>query len=292
MYKILANDGKEYGPADLDQMRRWVAEGRVNAQTRVLPPGATEWRPAGEVPELQPLLSRPASTTTTSGAAGSGGLPPGEKPKHGLAVTSFVLGLLSVFCLGILAGLPAIITGHIAHNRARRQPGVYGGGGFAIAGFVLGYLSLIVTVIMLAVLLPALAKAKAEGSGGAECKANMMSIHLALFNYAAEHDDLFPYSVSTNSGGTLELSAPTEGGYATRPAVHFQALVDQLEDPSVLVCPGDRERVPVPSVEDLTDENISYRLRVVPGIETNMNETILMCPIHGYELKADGGIKD
>jgi hypothetical protein len=257
----------------------------------VLPPGSTEWRPAGEIPELQSIISG-AATPPSFGTAPTSGLAAGEKPKHGLAVTSFVLGLLSVFCLGILAGIPAIITGHMAHNRARRQPGVYGGAGFAITGFILGYLSVIVTIIMLAVLLPALAKKKAEAGGGNQCKANLQSIHLSLYNYAAEHEELFPYSVSTNSGGTLELSSPVAGGYASQPAVHFRALIDQLEDPSVLVCPSDREKVPVPSVEDLTDENITYRLRVVPGVETNMSETILMCPIHKYELKADGSIKD
>ena len=33
MYRIIGGDGREYGPISLDQMRQWIAEGRVNAQT-------------------------------------------------------------------------------------------------------------------------------------------------------------------------------------------------------------------------------------------------------------------
>ena len=35
MYTIVGADGREYGPATADQVRRWIAEGRANAQTRV-----------------------------------------------------------------------------------------------------------------------------------------------------------------------------------------------------------------------------------------------------------------
>jgi hypothetical protein len=52
MYKIIGGDGREYGPVSADQLRRWVAEGRVNAQTRVQAEGSAEWKSLGEIPEL------------------------------------------------------------------------------------------------------------------------------------------------------------------------------------------------------------------------------------------------
>lgn len=52
MYKIIGGDGKEYGPVSADDLRRWIAEGRVNAQTRVQAEGGADWRPLGEFPEL------------------------------------------------------------------------------------------------------------------------------------------------------------------------------------------------------------------------------------------------
>ncbi len=63
----------------------------------------------------------------------------GAEPKStGMAVTSLVFGILGCVCFGLFAGLPAIVLGHIAYNRAQKQPGRYGGAGLAIAGFVTG----------------------------------------------------------------------------------------------------------------------------------------------------------
>ena len=52
MYTIKGADGKDYGPIDADQMRQWIAEGRINAQTQVLVQGTTEWRPISALPEF------------------------------------------------------------------------------------------------------------------------------------------------------------------------------------------------------------------------------------------------
>ena len=52
MYKITGGDGREYGPISIEQLRQWIAEGRANAQTQVLPEGATTWQPLGSLPEF------------------------------------------------------------------------------------------------------------------------------------------------------------------------------------------------------------------------------------------------
>lgn len=44
MYKIIGADGNEYGPVSIDQVRRWIAEGRADAQTKVQIEGG-EWKP-------------------------------------------------------------------------------------------------------------------------------------------------------------------------------------------------------------------------------------------------------
>lgn len=50
-----------------------------------------------------------------------------------------VLGLLALFCvLGPLAGIPAIICGHVAGRRISASHGTLGGNGIALAGFILG----------------------------------------------------------------------------------------------------------------------------------------------------------
>jgi hypothetical protein len=48
MYRIVGSDGNEYGPISLEQLKRWVAEGRINAQSRVKPAEAADWSTASE----------------------------------------------------------------------------------------------------------------------------------------------------------------------------------------------------------------------------------------------------
>ena len=52
MYRILGADGKQYGPISADVLRQWIAQGRANAQTRVLVEGAADWRPLTDFPEF------------------------------------------------------------------------------------------------------------------------------------------------------------------------------------------------------------------------------------------------
>lgn len=64
---------------------------------------------------------------------------PSSLRNDGLATTSLVLGLLSFFCvLGPLAGIPAIICGHLAGRRISTSSGALAGSGLALAGFILG----------------------------------------------------------------------------------------------------------------------------------------------------------
>jgi hypothetical protein len=74
MYRIIGADGKEYGPISTDQMRQWIAEGRVNMQTRVLAEGTSDWKPLSEFPEFAtaaPLPGAPAPGFPAYGAAPS-----------------------------------------------------------------------------------------------------------------------------------------------------------------------------------------------------------------------------
>ncbi len=57
MYRIIAADGKEYGPVTADQLKQWIAEGRAHAQTRVLAEGATEWKALVDCPEFAEVLA-------------------------------------------------------------------------------------------------------------------------------------------------------------------------------------------------------------------------------------------
>lgn len=65
-----------------------------------------------------------------------------------LALVSLVLGILSFVCLGILGGIPAIILGYMQRNKIKENPAEYGGGGMAMAGMILGGISVVLTVVI------------------------------------------------------------------------------------------------------------------------------------------------
>lgn len=60
-YKIIGGDQKEYGPVTAEQLRQWIAEGRVNAQTQVQAEGTAEWKPLASFAELAATAGTPPS---------------------------------------------------------------------------------------------------------------------------------------------------------------------------------------------------------------------------------------
>ena len=69
MYKIIGGDQKQYGPVSADEVRRWIAEGRLNGQSRVQPEGSAEWHLLGGLAEFAEALRAQAGTAVP---------PPGE----------------------------------------------------------------------------------------------------------------------------------------------------------------------------------------------------------------------
>jgi competence protein ComGC len=293
MYKVMGTDGKEYGPISLEQFSQWAAEGRVSPQTRVQPVGATDWTAAAGIPELQAIfarLGRAPTVVLTSPIS-----PPASgEPQKGLAVTSLVLGILSLVCLGPLTGIPAIICGHIARKRSRQSPAEYGGPGMATAGLALGYASVALVVIAVVIfggmLLPALSQAKGK-AGEIGCANNMKMIGLSFRTWAIDHNDKFPFNVSTNLGGTLELCAPGPDGFDKNAAMHFLVMSNELSTPSILVCPSDKR----PAAMDwahLGAANVTYQVRSGEGVtDANPQQVLAVCPIHNNVLRADGSVQ-
>lgn len=67
-----------------------------------------------------------------------------RKPWSGLAIASLACGVLSLglgfFMLGILAGIPAIVCGHLGRARIRKSEGGLRGDLEALVGLTIGYL--------------------------------------------------------------------------------------------------------------------------------------------------------
>ncbi len=98
MYKIIGADQKEYGPVSADEIRRWVAEGRANAQTLLQAEGQTDWRPLATFAEF---ASGP--TAAPGGQVFSGG-PDVDAAR---LISGPATGLLVV---GILCAVTAVLS--------------------------------------------------------------------------------------------------------------------------------------------------------------------------------------
>jgi GYF domain 2 len=78
MYTIIGGDQQHYGPVSTEDVRRWITEGRANAQTLVLAEGATEWRPLSAFPEFADLLGAVSPAAAAPGAGPTRLLSPEE----------------------------------------------------------------------------------------------------------------------------------------------------------------------------------------------------------------------
>src|SRR5262245_26456269 len=118
MYKIIGADGKEYGPVTGEQIRQWIAEGRVNSQTKILAEGPTEWKTAADFPEFMMKAagaSPPPPPLSAAPPSGSADISKVDGPAIGL----MVVGGLNL----VLAALSLImhLTGAAFFN-ARQMP--------------------------------------------------------------------------------------------------------------------------------------------------------------------------
>ena len=64
-----------------------------------------------------------------------------------MAIVSLVAGLLGWSLLPVIGSVVAIVTGHLARGEIRRRPEALEGDGLAVAGLVLGYLMVAMTVV-------------------------------------------------------------------------------------------------------------------------------------------------
>jgi hypothetical protein len=52
MYKIIGGDHKQYGPISAEDVHKWIAEGRLSAQSLAQAPGDIEWKQLSAFPEF------------------------------------------------------------------------------------------------------------------------------------------------------------------------------------------------------------------------------------------------
>ena len=136
----------QHGPVDENELRAMIASGGISPQTLVWRDGMRDWVPLQSLPEFG--MQQPAAPYHTPYGGPPGYYPGAPVPNSGLAIASMVCGIagyLTCYFVGIL-GIPAVICGHMAISQINNSPVPVAGRGMAIAGLILGYLGILITL--------------------------------------------------------------------------------------------------------------------------------------------------
>ena len=58
-YKVMGEDGQEYGPVSDDQIRKWIAEARLERKSPIKPGDSREWVFLESLPEFADAFQPP-----------------------------------------------------------------------------------------------------------------------------------------------------------------------------------------------------------------------------------------
>src|SRR3954466_4493019 len=97
-------------------------------------------QPFGQQPVGQPAYGQGPGTPGGPGAPGGGYSMPPQRKTSGAAIAALIFGILG--CVPLITGLIAIVCGFIG-IRTTRDPR-YSGRGMAVAGLILGLLSVVI----------------------------------------------------------------------------------------------------------------------------------------------------
>jgi hypothetical protein len=143
-------NGANLGIFSEEDIRAGLQAGRFVSTDLGWREGMAQWQPLAQFPEFSavtPAAAAPGETvppsTTTAAATPVVVQPAGTTTAkvEPLAIWSLVLSALGMVCCGFVLGIPGVICGHIALSKIRAHPGL-DGRGLAIAGLVIGYVSI------------------------------------------------------------------------------------------------------------------------------------------------------
>jgi hypothetical protein len=145
IYKIISENGQEYGPATAEEIRQWIAEGRVERRTPIFVEGAKDWNFVALLPEFAgcfgasgtpPPIAPPAPGASTAGQMAK---------TNSYAQAGMIFGILSLVCCccGFPFGILGLVFSLIGLSQINANPQFHEGRGMAIAGLILSILSLL-----------------------------------------------------------------------------------------------------------------------------------------------------
>ena len=219
----------------------------------------------------------------------------------GVKLLSWISGIQALFnaieehaflllLLVFVTVIPAIIWGHKALKLARQVPEHYTGRGMAIAGLIMGYLSI-------PLILGLIAKGQIDSTNRKltmakfkrqSCENNLKLIGLSFAQWSLDHGDKFPFNVSTASGGSQEFCDRGNDGYDRNAFIHFQIMSNELIYPSCLICISDSGHQKAADFQHFSRSNVTYQVRSGANVDAlNPDEILACCPIHKLTLRVN-----
>lgn len=142
---FFAANGVQSAPISFPDLRQMLFDGRVLLTDPVWTEGMVDWVPAGQLAEFGVQVP----IQLQAGHAH-------DQPRPvmlGTAIASLVLGFLGLTILFGIAGILAVVFGHLALGQIKQYPDRYSGKGPALAGMIMGYVAIGLMLILLIVLL-------------------------------------------------------------------------------------------------------------------------------------------
>lgn len=109
---------------------------------------------------------------------------------------------------------------------------------------------LLVVFLLAGLLVPALSRAK-DKAQRITCVSNLKGVGLAFRIFSMDHTNVFPAALSTNFGGTKELTNVADSFR------HWQVMSNELGNTKMIYCPADTRKLAT-GFARLTNSNISY----------------------------------
>ena len=104
-YTIIGGDQKEYAAVSAEDMRKWIAEGRLNAQSLAKAEGDAEFRPLGGFPEFVAALAAAAAGVAPAQAAsqhaGDGNRDEARRKVKGPAIALMVTAVVGLVLVAL-----------------------------------------------------------------------------------------------------------------------------------------------------------------------------------------------
>lgn len=176
MQIFIHKNGQQLGPFPEAKIAEMLKAGQAAPTDPAWSEGMEKWQPLSTFAQFESCTAGPPPLPASAPAL------PTLRKTEPLSTWSLVLGILSLVGCSFLAGIPAVICGHVCLGRIKRDPSL-DGRGTAIAGLITGYISVLVLPFVIAVLaalaLPAVINAK-EKAKEAQMLSNMRQIQFVM----------------------------------------------------------------------------------------------------------------